>query len=366
MRILHIFTDTNYSISEDFIQFINKQFSKEEHTFLYLNKNNKLPNSISKHPNVVSIDISSNINFSKFTKILNSHDKFLLHGLFYRLNLLMWFLLRPRYFKKIVWVAWGGDLYKSKKTNKKLLKNMVVNIVKNAFRKRIRYFVGIFPPDIEYYKSEFNSNSKTSYASYAGNLNNAFYEKDLDLITLENKRENKKTINIQVGHSATPILNHLDVLRDLEKYKEENIRIFLPLSYGDKHYGDKVEEKSIQIFGNKAISMRKMMSKEKYMNFLSEMDIIIFNTHRQIGLGNITPLLYTKKKLYMPEDSVMYNFYRTQGIEINDYYKIKNIDFSEFINSVNMDTAEEYVINNELNKSKKIEMWSKVFNAPIE
>ena len=66
---------------------------------------------------------------------------------------------------------------------------------------------------------------------------NAGYEKYL----FPYKRTSSdKEIIIQVGNSATNTNNHIDVLKTLEKYKCENIKIFLPLAYGEQEYAEEV------------------------------------------------------------------------------------------------------------------------------
>ena len=200
------------------------------------------------------------------------------------------------------WVAWGADLYQWKnKPEGNILRRCKIyirNAIAFRFRERIKYFVGIFPPDIDYFKKEFKSDAKTFYASYVGGLFNDLYTKRLNLMPLEGKILNSECINIQIGHSSTSILNHIDVLENLVKYKNENIKIYIPLSYGNKEYGDRVQEVAIQLFRDKVVCIREMMDKDDYMKFLSTIDIAIFNTTRQIGLGNITPLLYMEKNLY--------------------------------------------------------------------
>lgn len=129
-----------------------------------------------------------------------------------------------------------------------------------------------------------------------GGLYNNLYKKQYKLRTLAEKTLNNEYINIQIGHSSTSILNHIDVLENLVKYKNENIKIYIPLSYGNKKYGDRVQEVATQLFKDKVVCIREMMDKDDYMKFLSAIDIAIFNTTRQIGLGNITPLLYMEKK----------------------------------------------------------------------
>ena len=101
-----------------------------------------------------------------------------------------------------------------------------------------------------------------------------------------------------------------------------------------------------------------------YMDHLSRIDIAIFNTDRQIGLGNITPMLYMQKKIYIPKRTVMFEYFNSLGINICDYSRIKNMDYDEFTKPIPMDKGRRYVLENTLNKEKKIEMWEKVFSYP--
>ncbi len=156
------------------------------------------------------------------------------------------------------------------------------------------------------------------------------------------------------------------MLNSLEKFKGENIRLYLPLSYGDKNYGDYVEARAKELFNDKAICIREMMSREDYMEYLSTIDIAIFNTTRQIGLGNISPMLYMEKKIYMPKDSVMYNFYRSQQVDIWDYNEIINFDYNEFTQPLRFKGGRKYIVDNELDLNHKIDMWNKVFEAPLK
>jgi len=262
----------------------------------------------------------------------------------------------------MVWVAWGADLYQWKKVKRRSMFDKVRNFVAYKFRKKIKCFVGIFLPDIDFFKKEFKSNAKTFYASYVGGLYNPLYEKELNVPSLAEKIKNKEPINIQIGHSCATILNHIQVLNDLHKFKNENIKIYIPLSYGDMEYGDQVEQHAKILFGDKVICIREMMNEEDYMDFLSTVDIAIFNTPRQIGLGNISPLLYMEKKIFIPKGTVMYEYYKSQNIEICDYNQIDKIDFDRFSKPVGMENAKRFVKSQATNKEKKIEMWQRVFD----
>jgi len=357
MKVLHVFPNANFSVSSSFIRFIRENFNKKKHDFVISSNDMEKRNKNNDNHDVMFLTYKKIFNDKKINQ---EYNYIFLHSMFsipYSSKIKL--LLSNNFFKKIVWIGWGADLYKQTGT----LKSFLRSIFNNMLLKKIKYFVGIFPPDIKYFKEEYNSDASTFYASYTGNLYNSLYKKDVKLKTLRKKNNNNEIINIQIGHSSTKTLNHIEVLETLKKYRDKNIKIFLPLSYGDKEYGDTVQMKAKEIFGNKATTIREMIPENKYMNFLSNMDIVIFNTSRQIGLGNISPLLFMKKKIYIPKNTVMYDFYQSQKINICNYNDIEDYTFNEFIQPVEMEAGQEYIINNELNKKKKIQMWSNVFKG---
>lgn len=367
MRISHVIPNSNISVIETFIKFVNENFSMNEHNFILVQNGKPMNSNVLDQVNVRT---TSTLRIKDIFYVLKNNDKVIFHYL--QLTTIQMFivLLFPIFFKKAYWVAWGADLYQWRKKVDGNIFNKVKSIVKNrialAFRRNFKYFVGIFPPDIDYFKNEFKSNIECFYASYTGNLYNPLYKNEIRYNNIEDKIANSECINIQIGHSSTNALNHIGVLRCLCKYKDENIRIYLPLNYGDMKYGDFVEEKAKKLFGDKAICIREMMSRENYMEYLSTIDIAIFNTTRQIGLGNISPMLYMEKKIYMPKDSVMYNFYRSQQVDIWDYNEIANFDYSEFIQPLKFKGGQKYIVENELDLEHKIDMWNKVFETPLK
>jgi dTDP-N-acetylfucosamine:lipid II N-acetylfucosaminyltransferase len=362
MEILHV--AYGGVIMSDYIRFLNENFDIDKHSVVILGNATDLSPELLEHGNAYILDIKKPRQFFGLLSYIMSAELIILHSLGVQGLLKLFFLLNPSIMRKSVWVAWGGDLYQWKRNGKDIV-SKVSNCVNYMIRKRIRYFVGIFPPDIDFFKKEFQSSAKTFYASYVGGLYSHFYNADLGLLTLEEKIARGETINIQIGHQCNPILNHIEVLEQLHKFKDENIRIFVPLSYGDMGWGDLVEDRALSLFGHKVHCMREMMPKDDYLDYLSTIDIAIFNTPRQIGLGNITPLLFMKKKIFVPEGSVMYDFYTSLGIPIVDYNRVKSMDFNEFTHPVDMSKGKEYVLQNGLNKKKKVEMWRNVFNASL-
>jgi dTDP-N-acetylfucosamine:lipid II N-acetylfucosaminyltransferase len=366
MRILHIFPGSfGHLFARDYIRFIREYFGSSN-SFSVI----KESESTSKNPllsdidNIEYLDIYS-FNLVKIKRYFLKYDKIIFHSLSVPPLIMLLFMIQPSLMKRFVWVAWGYDLYNWKIKNANL-KGKIVNTVGNNFRKRTKHFVGLFPPDIDFFKKAYNPDAQVFYATYVDGLYNPIYKKELNLMSLAEKKRNNISINIQVGHSCDPGLNHIQVLQDISKFKNENIRVYLPLSYGDKQIGDQIEEKAKEIFGEKAICIRELMEKDKYMDFLANIDIAIFNIQRQIGLGNLGPLRYMEKKIYMPAGSPMYEYFKSQGINICDYYKIATMDFDSFTEPVDMKKAKELIQSKATNIDQKIEMWKKVFDASLE
>jgi dTDP-N-acetylfucosamine:lipid II N-acetylfucosaminyltransferase len=360
MRCLHIFPRSfGHIIARDYIRFIREYFRREDHSFCIIGEDK---NKILKNIPDIKYFSSYTTNLIEIELYFLRFDKIIFHSLSITPRIMMFFRLQPSLMNKIVWVAWGYDLY-NWKTKDANLKSKIADDIGYSFRKRIKYFVGIFPPDIKLFKKDYKSDAQAFYATYVGGLYNPLFKKELNLKTLAEKIRDKDCVNIQVGHSCDPDLNHIKVLEELLKYREENIKIYLPLSYGNREFGNQVEERAKSLFGEKAVCIRELMEKDKYMDFLATIDIAIFNTHRQIALGNLSPLRYMEKKIFIPAGSVMYEHFRSQGTNICDYNKIERMDFNSFTEPVDMKKAKEIIKSNITSVSKKIEMWNKVFNS---
>jgi dTDP-N-acetylfucosamine:lipid II N-acetylfucosaminyltransferase len=367
MRILHIFSGVDgYIVGKDYTRFIQENFGRDDHSIAVIGKPEVATNiSFPRDRPEIKYFNSYLGQFIEVYRYFSKFDKLIFHSLFIGPAVMASFLVTPSLMNKLVWVEWGADLY-TWKTPGSSVKSWIFNTINYSFRRRIKHFVAIFPPDMEIYKKEFKSNARTFYASYVNGLYDPIYVKDLNLKTLSEKVRTGDCINIQIGHSCDPNLNHIEVLENLLKFKDENIKIFIPLSYGNMENGDQVERKARDLFGDKVACLREMMDRDQYMSFLSTIDVAIFNTQRQIGLGNLAPLRYMEKKIFLPAGSVMYQYFRSQGIDVCDYNEIKIMDFNRFTQPVDMKKAKDLMKSGVTNISLKVEMWSKVFNTPLK
>jgi dTDP-N-acetylfucosamine:lipid II N-acetylfucosaminyltransferase len=132
------------------------------------------------------------------------------------------------------------------------------------------------------------------------------------------KPKGHTTINIQLGNSADPSNNHIDVLKQLLKYKDYNIKIFTPLSYGNEEHAKEVIKKGKELFGDKFIALTEFMPFEKYLDFLTEIDIAIFAHKRQQAFGNTVTLLGLGKKVYVRKESTLNGVFKEYGLTVYD------------------------------------------------
>ena len=274
-------------------------------------------------------------------------------------------LFHPQCLKKIVWIEWGYDLYIEKGPGVKgKIAYQIKKIILKIFEKRIPYFVAIHPADIDAYKELVNGRAKVFFALYRGNNDVKPALVDYKKTSMLSKIKNGEPIYIQVNHRADRILNHKEILDRLSIYKEDNIKVFIPLCYGDRDYGDEVEGYAKALFGDKAICPRNVMAYDEYMDYLKRVDIFIMNSDRQVGLGNIHPMIRMQKKIYMPESSVLFRYFNKFGNGIQNVKMLGKENFSNLTRDVDISSLCNYV--NEYLSVDSIQEWKKVFDQIIE
>ena len=352
---LHLMNQSNIQVSKTYMRFCEEKFGNIKHVFC-LKEGEKKKEDIGIFENV-EVEVLRTL--SEPLKRYKEYDKIFLHAMCITLRQQIYILIHPEILDKLYWIAWGIDLYEYRR------KDNVVRILytffQTYFRKKIKYFVGIFPPDINYFTKYIGRRAKTYYGPYMTQLYSDMKEieyNDNGEIELVSRRP----IKIVVGHSATPVLRHIDVLKTLEKYSSKDIQIYIPLSYGIKAYGDEVESIANKIFGEKAICIREYKPYSEYLSMLKDMDIVIFNTSRQIGLGNIVIYMYLKKKIYMPEKSVMFQYFRKRGVPVLKCEDLESGSYEDLLQTVDMIPAKKLIEEEYFNKEFLGKCWGIIFD----
>lgn len=180
---------------------------------------------------------------------------------------------------------------------------------------QINYFCGIL-------KSDFNnvvmySNAKFVYKQFAYvPFDQYLLYKDIDCV---DKIAKSKPL-VMINHSGDPILNHFEVMDRIYHLKSK-IDIVLPLVYGDKKFIEDFEMSYlIPDSGFNITILKNKMNPNEYMNYLSSIDVAIFNSTIQQGIGNILPLLWFGAKIFLRESNPVYKDLILWGFHIESIH----------------------------------------------
>lgn len=316
-KILHI--AACYTFIPPFIEFINSNFESDNHEFLLtpIMAESNLPNSknIKLCGNTRSARLS---HYSQVVTKMHQADKIIIHGLLdIRITQILFF--SPWLLKKCYWVMWGADLYtyQLSERNKSWRKK---EFFRRPVIKSMGHLVTYIPGDVDLARKWYGA--KGEYHECLMYLSNTY--KALDAPSIQSD-----TVNIQIGNSADSSNNHFEILDKLLPFKDQNIKIYAPLSYGDQVYAKKVVTRGKELFGEKFIALTEFMPFEKYLQFLGSIDIAIFNHERQQAMGNTITLLGLGKTVFIRSDTTQWQFFKDKNIKVYDSIKLDSLDKKE-------------------------------------
>ena len=336
-----------------FIDFVQKNFDNTEHQFWISGDEDKY--KYKKAKNIYQSERSSIKYFSSLIYlaiVMNRADKIILHSL---LNQKVVILLAtmPWLLKKCYWMIWGGDLYVYQ-LSKRNLKWKVREFFRRPVIRNMGHLVTYIKGDADLAKKWYGSTGQHHECIlYPSNI-----YKQLDIPNKE-----AGTLYIQIGNSADPSNNHIEVLEKLLKFKDKNIYIYAPLSYGNREYAEKVILLGQSWFGDKFIALTEFMPFDEYVSILGKIDVAVFNHKRQQAMGNTITLLGLGKKVYIRSDTTQWDFFKEKNIYIEDIEKIVDvIDTTELSNIENYDKNKNIsIVKNYFSKKNYLEQLIKVF-----
>ena len=300
-------------------------------------------------------------------KTLSRADVLVWHSLYFTTQKYTWFLFFFRHFlKKSVWIEWGADLYLLKYPETSL-KNRIKNFVNGKIRKSFRYIGVTFPVDSIECSRQFGDKVQCFYTPMPNPYKGASELIDYILATRPEKRESE-CINIQVSHNAFTFNNHFYLLDMLERFKDRDMHLLLPLSYGvygingqfgGKAYCQAVEKFAESLYEDKITILRENIPFDKYLGVLWNIDIAVFDFDRPCGLGTLRILLLMGKKIFLPANTPYYDFLISKGLPICDTNQIPEMTYEEFIEPVeytNYEWVYEYMNNDDV-----MENWNNMF-----
>jgi len=295
--------------------------------------------------------------------IFNKADKIIFHGMFFIRKLYyILFHLNKHLLKKATWIEWGGDLYDWEVPETGIISRML-NRFGREMRRNISQVVLILPIDEIEYRKKYGQLAETIHLSLPST------RPMLERIDKAYSAKTSKAIRIHVGNNGLLSNNQLRILDTLSKFKNEDLQIIIPLAYniGDlKNIIDKKAYKSAVInyakylFGKKAVPFLKTLNLDYYMKYLWTVDIVIFDVHRPIGLGTILYMIYMGNKVFLPRDSLYYQYLTDNGLKVFDTYSINSMSFEEFSAPVVQENI-DYLLNI-FDYDNNIKKWEKLLD----
>ncbi len=356
--IVHLFPKSQFT--EEFIDYINTHFDRNEHIFvLYTNVPFQVNSRVYDYCNVFDYDYMT---VFLLNNLLTKADRIILHNFGIKMRELFLLFMRKSICNKIIWLIWGSDIYCHRVKNKGVRQNLV-ETMRGCIMRRFPVVASLTDGDYELAKSWYGCRGTNIRLDYCEehttelmkNYSSQFFADD-------------GYIHILVGNSATETNQHEEIFRMLAKYDTSRMRIYSPLSYGNKEYGNKIIRLGYKLFGDRFNPITEYMTREEYYKFLSQIDIGIFNNNRQQGMGNIVALLYYGKKVYMRSDTTMWSEWRDKKkYSINDVDKIGNESYEDFISydTINADNNKR-LIEVYLDPEERKKEWEWAFSMPLD
>lgn len=362
MKILHIVNGNN-KITINYAHFIQDNVELNEcSNYYYLIGGNKVNKGWSDVRNVIfnSFEYSRKHPIKSFHSIIklineiNKYDVVIWHSLFLIKDVVYLFsLFKISIAKKSIWMEWGADVYEYQS------KHFILNSLYKRFVNNLKAIISIFPGDINYIRKHFEYSGKIYDACYPPSFD------DLRFPSLKNVDTKKSEVIVMVGHSANKSLNHIKCIDILSKFKNENIKVFLPINYGDMKYAERVISHAKEAFPQeKLIILDSFVKPDAYNSLLNNVDVCVFDTFRQLGLGNIYYLMACNKSIYLNADGIMYDYFKNIGLSVKRVLDIDKINCVEKLKFTN-NNSDNTFIKERFELGYYSNLWNSIFESIV-
>lgn len=240
---------------------------------------------------------------------------------------------------KIVWLAWGYDLYAPFKGHRPFIPiNQFLPLTQAAinsdlydrcyrFLKRVRWHLLSYDKKVEEGVSRIDYFSGVIPWEYEMMQKNSFFHAKKVSFTYFDMRPYateehlstslEKGKNILVGNSAGNTNNHIDIMEQLSRIDIGDKKVIMPLSYaGSENYVNKVIAAGQKYFGNQFVPLNKFMPQEEYQKIIASCSYAVYGIERQQALGNIWLALWNGLTVFMSKNSPLYSHLHQQGYHL--------------------------------------------------
>ncbi|MCI8834625.1 MAG: TDP-N-acetylfucosamine:lipid II N-acetylfucosaminyltransferase [Ruminococcus sp.] len=306
----------------DTISRAENHLDAEEHVFITPHKD--VFEKTRSYKNVILDQINSNLFnvYGEWCDWLISHD--------YPSNRIALFV-KKKYKKKIVFRYWGGRREAYQIQENKFFRNIAGRVYNGLYNRMFRYkysriaAVGIANLVDEIDLKPLLGDTPMFIMTYPKR------NVDHDLIQAKNKiRIKDGYLNVMIGHKSEPLENHIYYLKLLKRFDGEKMRIYIPLSYGNKEYGEKIKKFVKEEKMQNVVIVDEFMEYGKYLELIHTMDIALMECTNSIALGNVAALLTFGKTIYLSREGVIKKAFDYENIPHRCLDEIEKMEFEEF------------------------------------
>ncbi len=341
-KILHIFDDEK--ITKDTICLFSKINDFNQSYIIISNRPEKAKIMYTGMPNVTILNQKDKLEKVLYNLIKDNDIIFLQALSFLKAKVLAKYKYKNKIF---VWALWGYGLYNyiEYKTNKKPLSKGFIarikayytfNIIYKKAFKKLNYCFFLLEQEYKLLKSHTQTNAKW--------ITN-FYQtiEQIDQYCPEFKVTGN---SILTGNSSTVTNRHEIIFNKINGVTGR--KIICPLNYGDLNYQNKTINKGSEIFGNDFHPLIDFLKLKDYSKLLMECSVTIMAHERQQAYGTIMQMLFGGSKVFLSEQSPLYNYFLEKGFVIYSIEKHLNIEA--------LDPLPDNIA--EMNKKNAIDLYS--------
>jgi dTDP-N-acetylfucosamine:lipid II N-acetylfucosaminyltransferase len=301
MTIIHIVISEKFI--PPFIELVETNFNAENHFFAFITSE-KYEFNLKPSKNIGFFHQEQD--FFELKKLLVVSEKIVLHGIWRdKVNSIL--VEDQKLLDKTYWFMWGAEFYFPEKYD-----TAHKTVIKNA-----AFLISGVEGDIDLVREKYGAKGKF--------IEGMVYAK-FNKLKPQPFTKVKKGVDILLGNSGAVSNNHCEAINLMSKKADNIKKIYTPLSYaGSNDYIDKVEKLGNLIFPGRFSAMKDYLNLNTYLNFITHIDIAVFNHDRQQGINNLLILLETGKKIFMRPEITTYRQFKKKGFHIFD---INNFDTS--------------------------------------
>lgn len=295
--ILHIMVSEKFM--PGFIDFVRSFSDGVVHRYVMITSE-KYEYGLSKDHGVEFFHQDSD--FEMLLSYMKNADKIILHGL-WRDKVCSLLMNHDFLYAKTYWVMWGGDFYHPE----------YYSVAQRHVMKHVCHLIAMTDDSISFVRDKYGATGEHIRCFvYPSNIINA------DLLVDNQHRENDD-VAILVGNSSAEANNHVSVYERIHKQDCSKLKIYSVLSYPIRHsYIDSVVARGMELFGNRFTPILNFMPYDKYLTFLSKVDVALFDAWRQQGMGNIIQLLSLGARVYIRKGVSTWGLCEELGLKVFD------------------------------------------------